>query len=66
MDFGNEESKVMSALEDIPIEMDEINLGLRGLEDGKSDSDRKRDAFKTPNERMREPITLQRNPMYPG
>lgn len=46
--------------------MDEINLGLRGLEDGKSDSSRKRDPFKTPNERMREPITLQRNPMYPG
>lgn len=66
MEFDNEESKVMSAQEDIPIEMDEINLGLQGLEDGKSDSGRERNLFKTPNERMREPITLQRNPMYPG
>ena len=46
--------------------MDEINLGLRALEDGKSDSGVKRDPYKTPNERSREPITLQRNPMYPG
>ena len=46
--------------------MSEINLGLRALDDGASDSGRKRDPFKTPTERIREPITLQRNPMYPG
>ena len=68
MDFENEESKVLSVQEDNPIEMNEINLGLRNLEDAHSDSGGKRDPFKTPTEKIgqRKNFTLKTNPMYPG